>query len=297
MKYPNISIVILNWNGINDTIECLESLRNIDYDNYNVIVVDNGSKENEAEILNNKYGDRIKIIKNDKNYGFAEGNNVAIRSILTDNDIKYILLLNNDTVVEKYFLKELIKISEINENIAIVGPTVYYYDQKNLVQSAGGTINMWTGRRKVIGYKKLEDELNLKIQEVDYVTGAALLIKTSVVKKIGTLDPEYFTYTEDIDWCYRAKKAGYKIYHVPSSKIYHKESASTGGHMNPRVLFYIYRNSLIFMKKNACYYHWLTFLPVSCYYVIKRIITSDPKKIYAMSRGIFYGIFNKKIKI
>lgn len=297
LKEPKVSIVILNWNGLPDTIECLNSLKKIDYKNYTVFVVDNGSRGNDAEILFEKYGSQITLIANDKNYGFAEGNNIAIRKIMDINESRYILLLNNDTIVSHYFLNELVKIINRDESIGIVGPTIYYYDKPEIVQSAGGLINIWTGRRRVIGQGKHEKELNNEVKEVDYIMGAALLIKTKTIDKIGLLDKDYFAYTEDVDWCYRAKKNGYKIYHVPNSKVYHKESASTGGHLNAQVLFYIYRNSIIFMRKNACFYHWFTFIPISLVYFIKRMITSSPKKIYSMGKGLIYGFLNKKVNI
>lgn len=295
MNWPKVSIVILNWNGLTDTIECLNSLKELNYSNYEVVVVDNGSKGEDADTLWNEYQNQVTIIRNNKNYGFAEGNNVAIRDILSRDTSQYILLLNNDTVVDPNFLEKLVSVSEMDKNIAINGPTIYYYDSPNLIQFAGGKINMWTGRRKVIGYQKLEQTVSLNVAETDYIMGAALLIKTSVIRKIGLLDPDYFAYTEDVDWCYRAKKFGYKIVHVPTAKVYHKESASTGGHLNPQVLFYIYRNSILFMKKNAKFYHWFTYIPVSLFYFCKSLISSNPKKIYSMAKGLFYGFFNKSI--
>lgn len=295
MKLPFVSIIILNWNGLDDTIECLDSLKNITYKNFNIIVVDNGSDGNDADVLTEKYGTQIQLLKNDKNYGFAEGNNIAIRSILNNNNSEYILLLNNDTVVDTDFLSELVEVIESNELIGIVGPTIFYYNRPDIIQFAGGIINMWTGRRSVIGEGKLASEIHNNINEVDYIMGAALLIRTSVIKQIGCLDSDYFSYTEDVDWCFRAKKTGYKIFHVPSSKIFHKGSASTGGGMNPQVLFYIYKNSIIFMKKHASIYHWFTFIPISVFYLVRRSITSNPKKIHCMFRGILYGLFKKNL--
>jgi len=111
MQHPKVSIIILNWNGLKDTIECLESLKKITYPNYEVIVVDNDSKGNDADILEERYKNYIRVIRNKENLGFAGGNNVAIRQVLKEEKSDYILLLNNDTIVEPNFLEELIKIA------------------------------------------------------------------------------------------------------------------------------------------------------------------------------------------
>src|SRR3989344_4022189 len=166
-KSPRVSIIILNWNGVNDTIECLDSLKEITYPNYEIIIVDNGSKWDDVKILSKKFGKYIRIIKNDKNYGFAEGNNIAIRKVMEENKSKYVLLLNNDTVVDKKFLDELVKTGESDEKIGIVGPIIYNYYTKE-IDFAGGKINWWLARPYQI--KKEEREYT------DFITGCCMLI-------------------------------------------------------------------------------------------------------------------------
>src|SRR4030042_7200987 len=135
-----------------DTMECLESLKKITYPNYRVVMVDNASEDNDVEVLTDRYGNYIHMIRNDKNYGFAEGNNIGIRYALEHSNPEYILLLNNDTVVHPTFLDKLVETASGDSRIGIAGPKVYSYDQPDRLQSAGGKINWWTGDLSLIGW-------------------------------------------------------------------------------------------------------------------------------------------------
>ena len=142
-NFPRLAVIILNWNGLKDTRECLESLRKTDYSNYQIFLVDNGSKGNDAEILKKEYGDFIAVISNETNLGFAEGNNVAIREALEDAEVKYVFLLNNDTTVEPDFLTEAVKAaigdrrSAINGKIGMVATRMVDYYRRDEVDSLG----------------------------------------------------------------------------------------------------------------------------------------------------------------
>lgn len=337
--YPKVSIIILNWNGWRDTIECLESLYQITYPNYDVIVIDNGSKDESIEKIKEYCEGKIKVkskffeydpsnkpikvieytreeaeagggkeeeiadlpsnrklvlIKNEKNYGFAEGNNIGMRYALKALNPDYILLLNNDTVVDKRFLDELVKVAESDEKIGIVGPKIYYYNEPRKIQHAGGIINMWTGRRYMRGCGEIDNIKYNKLMPVDFITGATLLIKRDVIYNIGLLDPEYFSYTEDIDWCYRTTKSGYRILYVPNAKVWHKVSATTGGEMSDTSLYYISRNTIIFMKKNANFYQWPTYILFSLFYFVRRLVLVDSIKRKSMIKGIMWHLKNSR---
>src|SRR3989344_1534929 len=236
--YPKVSIIILNWNGVDDTIECLESLKKITYKNYEVVVVDNGSEGDDVKILKKKYGKYIRIIENKENLGFAEGNNIAIRKVMEENKSKYVLLLNNDTVVDKKFLDELVKTGESDEKIGIVGPIIYNYYTKE-IDFAGGKINWWLARPYHLKEYFGED--------TDTITGCCILIRTDGIQKVGMFDKEYFAYFEDSDLCERFKKKGYKLKINKNSKIWHKISKSTSKHGIYH--YYFARNRMIFNKK------------------------------------------------
>jgi len=230
VSYPKVAIIVLNWNGIDDTSECLESLKKITYPNYEVVVVDNGSDGEDVRILKEKFGDYIHIIENDKNYGFAEGNNIGIRYALSAFEPAYFLLLNNDTIVAPDLLSELIKIAESDDRIGIIGPKIYYQNFKgrnNVIWFAGGKIRWW--RRCVYQHVGKDDDDRPEYQntsEVDLVSGAAMMLKRRTINELSLLNPQYFLGAEDVEYCIRARKRGLKVVYVPSAKVWHKVGKS-----------------------------------------------------------------------
>ena len=244
---PKVFIIILNYNGWKDTRECLKSLEVLNYNNFEVIVVDNGSKEKlKCESLN------FKIVQffNKENLGFSRGNNIGIKYAL-ENNTNYILLLNNDIIARPDFLEKLVKVAENDKKTGILGPRIYKYSldkSLNKVHFAGGKINwLYT---KAIHQKRAEYKQTLNS---DYITGACMLIKRKVIDKIGLMPEKYFLYFEDVDWCLKAQRAGYKCVLVPNAKIWHKVSQST----KPGSFSYIYyhtRNGLLLAKRNAPFF-------------------------------------------
>jgi len=289
-----VVIIILNWNGWEDTIECLESLYQITYPNYDVIVVDNGSEDESIEKIKDYVEGKIKveskffeyepsnkpiriieytreeaeagggkqkeiedvpsnrkmiIIKNEKNYGFAEGNNIGMRYALKALNPDYVLLLNNDTVVDKEFLGELVKVAESDKKIGIVGPKMYYTDRPDVLWFAGGKIN-WYLEHYQIGQNQKDTAQFDEISKVDFISGACMSIKREIVEKIGMLPKEYFLGFEDIDYCVNAIRHHYKCVYVPKSKIWHKKSASyTRGRMADYQIELGFKNRIIFRYK------------------------------------------------
>lgn len=260
MNNPSVAIIIVNWNGAQDSIDCVESLRKIGYQNYKIFLIDNGSKE-ESVIELRRYVEvqppekvepqgKIKLIETSQNLGFAGGNNIGIKDALAEN-FDYILLLNNDTTVEPDFLDGLVKVAQSDEKIGIVGPKIYYYNEPNRIWFGGGKFT-WLGGGRHLQYEEIDrnpDEK--KTKETDYMTGCALLIKSEVVQKIGLLEESFFMYYEDTDWSLRARKAGYKILYVSSAKIYHKVSRSASKLGNPVIHYYHIRNALLLSKRQA----------------------------------------------
>ena len=255
MNYPKVSIIILNWNGLQDTIECLESLKKISYPNYKVIVVDNYSEGDDVKTLSGKFKDYIHVIENDRNYGFAEGNNIGIRYALNQG-VDYVLLLNNDTVVHPDFLTELVKEVLKGREIGIAGSKMYYHSRPDEVCVTGNFINYWTGDLFSIK-RRGSDTAHVEYAiEVDWVSGCCMLISRDVLLNVGLLDNSYSLYYEDPDICIRAARKGYKSLFVPSSKIWHKISTRLAfRNRNPSFYgFYAYslvRNRFLLMQK-----HW-----------------------------------------
>ena len=222
---PRVSIIILNWNGLEDTIECIDSLKRITYVNHAVILVDNASEGDDVKILREKFGDYIHIIENDKNYGFAEGNNIGMRYALSKGT-EYVFLLNNDTIVATDFLDEMVKACENDENIGVLGPKIYFYDAPNTIWEAGGKIVWWLGAIRTCGYKQVDAGQCDDLTERDILSGAALLIRAQLLEKISLLDSSFFFGFEDFDLCIRARRAGFRVVYVPKAKVWHKVGAS-----------------------------------------------------------------------
>lgn len=224
LSNKRISIIILNWNGLTDTVECLESLKKLNYSNYEVVLVDNASSGNDVEHIKQTYGDYVHIISNNRNYGFSEGNNIGIRYSLSRQS-DYILLLNNDTIVDPVSLSELVQVAEQEKKSGILGGKIYYYDSPCRLQSVGGKINWYLGCFK--DYSGQEDHGQYdQVAERDFVYATAMLIKREVIEKIGLLDSSFFFGMEDYDYCARAIRSGFKVLYVPKSKVWHKQGAS-----------------------------------------------------------------------
>lgn len=252
--YPKVSIIILNWNGLEDTIECLESLKKGTYHNYEVIVVDNASLGSDVQVLTERYGDYIRIIQNDKNYGFAEGNNVGIRYAQANFNPDYFLLLNNDTVVHPDSISELVRVSLGNERIGMVGPKIYYFDKPSRIWFAGGHINYWTGRPRHIGIGQEDRGQFENVVDVDFITGCCMLISREVLLKVGLLDDAFFFGNEDYDICIRAAKQRFRIVFAPRAKVWHKigrATSSTEEKPSSVHAYYAAKNLLLLWQK-----HW-----------------------------------------
>lgn len=245
-KPPKILIIIINWNNSKDTLACLKSLQQIDYPNYKLLVIDNASTDGSAATIRSAYPD-VQLIENDENLGFVGGNNQGLE-IAQQEGMDYALLLNNDTEVASDFLSELVQVAESDPQIGIVGPTIHYFDPPWTLWSIGGEINWQHGNTNMLGIGEEQcGQYGESAHSVDFVTGCALLIKMSVVAKINGLEPRFFLYYEEVEWCVRATRAGYRIMHVPTSKVWHKISPQARED-SPKVHYYMTRNRLLFLK-------------------------------------------------
>lgn len=282
MTHPKVVIIILNWNGKEDTIECLESLKHITYPNYEILLLDNGSTDGSVEHFKEKYPG-IEIIENGENLGFAEGNNVGIKKAIKKG-VEYILLLNNDTVVDPKFLDELVKVAEADEKIGAVQPAIYYYDNPREIHSIGGKLNLLIGSERNITVAPRG------IIKCDRLIGACMLIKRGAIENIGLLDDKYFLYMEETDWCYRAKKK-YSLVGCSNSKIWHKIYSSSGGKVNNALVYYWTRNIILFYKKHHKYY-LPVFLIFFSFRLIIQLINNTLIGHKSTYRGTVYGFID-----
>ncbi len=260
MRMPKVFIIVLNWNGYSDTVECLRSLQKLSYPLYEIVVVDNGSTDGSVSRLRPEFSD-ILFIENKENLGFAGGNNVGMRHAM-DKGCDYVLLLNNDVLVDPNFLDILVQAGEKDEQVGILGPKIYCYPETKQVWQCGlgGNINWKKGITMDRGFRAIRKGQWDAQSEVDYVTGCALLVKKEVIERVGALDERYYLYYEEIDFCVRAGREGIKTVFVPDSVIWHKVGGSSGGYDAPLQLYYTTRNRLLFMKTYIEKRDWMRFL-------------------------------------
>lgn len=228
-----VSIIVLNWDGLEDTIECLDSLLKIDYSNYEIIVVDNNSSGGDVVALNKFYGSKIRLIENDRNVGFAEGNNIALREVLREGLSHFVLLLNNDTVVSPRFLNTMMSSYSVDARIGVVGNKILNLDG-----------SLWSAGIRYLGNLFFFNKFMTKSGFVDEVVGCCFLIRRDVLREVGLLDDLLFAYGEETDFCMRAKNQGYKVYFCNESSIVHKVSKSTEGKSGIKV-YLLVRNKII----------------------------------------------------
>lgn len=249
MCQPKVAIIIINFNGEEDTINCINSISRIDYKNYINIVVDNCSED---------YTRLEKFVESDpnsiflsleSNLGFSGGNNIGIKMAKNFN-VEYVLLLNNDTEVEPDFLSELVKVAETYEDVGIIGGKILYYNQKSLIWYGGGTYNKMIAHNTHSNFH-VKNFFDNDVKKVGFITGCMQLIPIEILDKVGPLEESYFLYYEDTDLCVRITNAGFSLYYVPTAVIYHKVSASSGGCTTPQVQYYMIRNGYYFMEKFA----------------------------------------------
>ena len=247
---PKVGIVILNWNNSQDTIECLSSVFEIQYDNYFVIIVDNGSTDGSIDRIYQAYPN-IELLSLATNTGYAFGNNAGISRAITLG-AEYILILNNDTIVSLSCLKELISVAVTNKIIGMVGPKMYCMDPPGTLYSKGSFV-LWkqakTFHRGMFQQETLHsgDEFPDK---VDYIAGCGVLVSKQLIDEIGVFNEDFFLNYEDAEWGIRAQRFGYEVWYVPKAILWHKIS-STLGLSSPANTYYMTRNSLRFFWMNS----------------------------------------------
>jgi GT2 family glycosyltransferase len=263
-----LSVILLNYNGARDTIDCIESLQRSSFEDFEVVVVDNASFHDSVELLKIQCPDTTLII-NSRNMGFAGGNNIGIRHALNGRS-EFILLLNNDTTVDSDALATLVKTMEENPQAGIVGGKVYYSDRPKVIWFAGGYFNPNSGFGD--HYGKTEEDCGQynTVRQCDFITGCCMLVRRGVFEKIGLLDDSYFLYYEDVDFCTRARHVGYSVLYQPGAVIYHKISQATSWD-SPVYVYFNLRNKIFYLRKNSRAWKWLPHLPRLTYFYFRQL--------------------------
>jgi len=244
-KLPEISIITVNYNGLQDTCKLIESVREHVKLAYELIIVDNASDQDEARQIK-EYYPWVITVRNEKNLGFAGGNNAGIRI----SRGKYLLFLNNDTLVRDDSFHFLIEQLESDSLIGGVSPKIKFAFSPGTIQYAGYTsLSPVTLRNRAIGFGEQDTGQFDTPTPTPYLHGAAMMVKREVIERVGLMPEIYFLYYEEVDWCAKMTNYGYKLYYEPRCTIWHKESQSTG-QKSPLRTFYMTRNRLLYAFRN-----------------------------------------------
>lgn len=249
VDHPSVSIVVLNWNGREDTLECIESVRAITYPNYEVIVVDNGSTDGSVAAIKKKFSD-LRVLETGRNLGYAGGNNVGIQAALSQG-AEFVLLLNNDTVVAPDLLDEFVHSARQFPDAAAFCGKIYRYEEPDRiwwaaarwVESEGSFVCPLEG---ALDNCSTDDSAT----DTDYACGCGMFIRSALIKKVGPLDSRYFLTFEETDWCFRVRRLGYRCLFIPKAKIWHKGSVSFRGDDSPLYSYFFTRNRLLFAERH-----------------------------------------------
>lgn len=286
-KLPRVSIVLLNCNRNDDTLECIRSLKQTG-DKFNIILVDNGSQPTPENLYKRAFPDVV-FLRNEQNLGTPIGNNVGIRYALK-RDADYVMMLNNDTVVRECFLSPLLRVMEEDPTIGVAGGKVYFYSDPKRIWFAGGKYSRITTRSAHIGILKLDHEVKDAIDEPDFISGCYALFRSSVLKKIGLLDEQFFAYMEDADLCLRIKQNGFRLRYVPEAVILHKVS-TTIKIDSPFYLYFNMRNKILMLRKHCSFLERFGSIPYLSFYYGRQLIRLAVKwRYWAGVEAVLFGI-------
>lgn len=240
---PLTYVIVLNWNGWRDTLMCLDSLQDLDYPNYRTVVVDNGSTDGSVEHIHIKYPDQV-VLESGTNLGFSAGNNLGIKYAL-EQGAEYIWLLNNDAQAAPQALSAMVDLLESNATVGAAASVIYDQADPQRVQAwGGGTVNLWTGTTKV----QVEPGA---ARNLDYLTGASILLRASTLEDVGLLDEAYFLFWEDVELGFRIRSRGWQLAVAEPSRIWHKASASMGGEQSPESYAHYCKSAWRFFRHHA----------------------------------------------
>ena len=246
MSMPKVCVLILNRDRRDDTLTCLASLRQSPYPNLEVVLLDNASSDGTAAAVRAAFAE-VTVIETGGNLGYAGGNNVGLERARRQG-ADYVLLLNEDTVVDPAFIGYLVEAAQARPELGFLGPLVYHYDEPDVIQSAGGLIAPdWRTYHR--GQNEPDrGQFGLPF-EADWVSGCSIFMRMTVVDRVGMLDPAFFIYSEEVDWCVRARRAGFVGLVVPAARIWHK-GVRRDYSPSPRVTYLSARNHLRLLHKH-----------------------------------------------
>ncbi len=294
---PKVLIIILNWNNAPDTIKCLRSLQKIDYQNYEVLIIDNGSTDHSVCLIKDNFP-QIQLIENQENLGVIGGRNTGIKFALEqmyeDAKPQYVLFLDNDTTVDRSFLRKMVELSQSDYTIGVLTSKIYFLKEPRYIWSAGGKVKFHIGKIMQRGENEIDRGQYDNIADVDFASGCVFLVKLEVLKRVGIFDTVLgMFWCEDIDFCLRAKKEGYRVVYVPQSVVWHRVSRTTPegtNHWQHRG-----RNEMILMWKHASPSDWVIFIFLFSFIlaraIYKGVRRGDLRKFFSFLYGSLSSFF------
>jgi GT2 family glycosyltransferase len=257
---PHVAVIVLTFNGRDDTLACLASLANARWSALTTIVVDNGSRDGTSEAVHAGHPE-VPVLRQAQNLGFAEGNNIGIRYAL-DLGADYVFLLNNDTTIAVDAIALCVHAARRYPGAGALCPLIYFADQPNLIWFAGALFDPRRAHSgRMLGYREVDKGQFDASMETDRAAGAAVLLPRHVLERVGLLDSGLFFLYEDVDWSLRARNAGHPIFVVPEAKVWHRVSASSGGEHSSTIAYYDTRNHLVICGRHA---------PLNCRSALRR---------------------------
>ena len=295
---PLISIITINYNQLSVTCEMLDSIRLLTYPNIEVIIVDNGSKENPESHLNQHYPE-FQCIRSDENLGFSGGNNIGIEASKGD----FLYFVNNDTEIPDGGIEKILALFDRIPKLGVVSPMLCYYPRPegattDIIQFVGATeVNPYTARNVILGEKEPQNNQYTEAKPTPYAHGAAMMMPREVIEKVGMWPMNFFLYYEELDWCEQIRRAGYEIYVEPNAMVYHKESISIGK-LNPFKTYYLTRNRILFMRRNRSFFQVFVFTLFLIFFTIPKniimyIVRGEWDHLSAFVRGIWWNLSSK----
>ncbi|MBN2679703.1 glycosyltransferase family 2 protein [Acidithiobacillus montserratensis] len=280
-QLPSVSIILLNWHGWRDTIACLDSLACLDYENYHILVVDNGSTDDSVARIHAAHPD-IPILETGHNLGFSGGCNAGIRRALEDG-ADYVWLLNNDTTVDPQALNTMVVEAEADPTIGAVGSVIYYMDNPSIIQAwGGGKVSFWSGRAH-------HCQVPVSSTSLDYLTAGSILIRRHALEEVGLLDEKtFFLYWEDTDFSFRLRKAGWRLAIASQSIVFHKEHGTTGNG-SPLLDFHYNESAVHFFRRYAPIPVWPIIVGVAGR-LSKRVLRGEFTRFIATLHGTYVGL-------
>jgi len=246
MQEPLVVTVILNTNRRDDTLACLASLAESCYENHQTIVLDNASTDGSIEAIQSAFP-AVEIIELEENLGYAGNNNVGVWAAL-EQGADWVFVLNEDTILDPRCLSRMVEVGQSEMDVGVIGPTVYHYDEPDVIQSAGGRLGP-TWQSVHIGANEPDEGQFSSPRPVDWISGCAIMVRREVIEAVGALDERFFYYWEETEWCLRAGRQGWRVMHAPHAKLWHK-GVQRDYQPNPSVTYYNTRNRLLMLAKH-----------------------------------------------